>query len=151
MGSSGTAASIRIRVARAGDAVALADLCTQLGYPSTPAEVAGRLEHIFGDPDHVVFVAELPEGGVVGFIHGFSGIALETGPRAEILGLVADAGRRGQGIGRKLVTEVERWAQSKGHSAVTVRCNVVRTAAHGFYEGLGFECTKTQKHFRKKF
>ena len=151
MGSSGAEANIRIRVARAGDAVALADLCTQLGYPSTPAEVAARLEHILGDPDHVVFVADLTEGGVAGFVHGFSGIALETGPRAEILGLVADAGRRGQGIGRRLVAEVERWAQSKGHNALTVRCNVVRTAAHGFYDGLGFECTKTQKHFRKKF
>jgi GNAT superfamily N-acetyltransferase len=138
-------------VARAGDAAPLADLCTQLGYPSTPAELAERLESIFGHPDHVVFVAELPPGRVAGFLHGFSGIVLETGPRAEILGLVTDAAYRGQGIGRSLVAEAERWAQSKGHRALTVRCNVVRTGAHAFYEGLGFECTKTQRHYRKDF
>jgi len=141
---------IRVRVARAGDAAELAGLCTQLGYPSNPAELAERLEQIFGDPDHVVLVAEPDAGRVAGFLHGFCGIALETGRRAEVLGLVVDAGARGQGIGRSLVAEAERWAQSKGHRALTVRCNVVRTAAHAFYEGLGFECTKTQKHYRKK-
>ena len=87
---------------------------------------------------------------MAGFLHGFLGLALETGPRAEILGLVADAAVRGRGIGRRLVREAERWAQSKGHRTLTVRCNVVRTAAHAFYEGLGFECTKTQKHYRKQ-
>jgi GNAT superfamily N-acetyltransferase len=90
-------------------------------------------------------------GRVVGFLHAFSGMVLETGSRAEILGLVADAGHRGKGIGSALVAEAERWAQSKGHGALGVRCNVVRTAAHGFYEGLGFECVKTQKNFLKKF
>jgi GNAT superfamily N-acetyltransferase len=140
---------VRIRTARAGDAAALADLCTQLGYPSSQGELAERLQRILGEPDHVVFVADLPGRGVCGFLHGFCGIALETGPRAEILGLVTADGQRGRGIGRRLVAEAEEWAREKGHQAITVRCNVVRNAAHAFYEGLGFACTKTQKHFRK--
>ena len=143
-------AKARIRVARAADASVLADLCTQLGYLSTPAEVAERLEGVFGHPDHVVFIAELDSGRVVGFLHGFSGMVLETGPRADILGLVIDSAHRGQGIGKSLVAEAERWAQSKGHRGLHVRCNVVRTATHAFYEGLGFECYKTQKNFQKK-
>jgi GNAT superfamily N-acetyltransferase len=142
-------AKFRARVARAEDAAALAELCTQLGYPSTPAEVTERLERLLGDSDHVVFVAELDGGHLGGFLHGSSGMALENGPRAEILGLVADSALRGQGIGRRLVGEMERWARLKGHRTLVVRCNVVRTAAHAFYEGLGFECTKTQKHYRK--
>jgi GNAT superfamily N-acetyltransferase len=149
MSSAAKEANIRVRLARAGDAVALADLCTQLGYPSTPAELVERLESILGHPDHVVFVAELETGGVAGFLHAFSGMILETGSRAEILGLVADAAQRGQGIGRSLVTEAERWAQSKGHQMLHVRCNVLRTRAHTFYEGLGFRCSKTQKNFQK--
>ncbi len=142
-------AKCRARVARAEDAAALAELCTQLGYPSTPSEVTERLARILGDSDHVVFVAEVDGGRLGGFLHGFSGMALENGPRAEILGLVADSAQRGQGIGRRLVGEMERWARSKGHRTLVVRCNVVRTAAHTFYEGLGFECTKAQKHYRK--
>lgn len=150
MSSAAGEAKIRVRIARAGDAAALAELATQLGYPSTPAEVTERLEAIFGHPDHVVFVAELQNGRAAGFLHGFCGMILETGARAEILGLVADSAHRGQGIGRSLVAEAQRWAQSKGHQVLHVRCNVVRTAAHAFYEGLGFECVKTQKNFQKK-
>jgi GNAT superfamily N-acetyltransferase len=150
MSSAAGKTSVRIRVARAGDAAALADLCTQLGYPSTETDIAERLESILGDPDHMLFVAELDGSSVAGFLHGFSGIALETGRRADIQGLVVGSAVRGRGVGARLVAETENWARSKGHFALTVRCNVVRTAAHGFYEGLGFECTKTQKHYSKQ-
>jgi len=103
MSTAADEAKIRVRTARADDAPVLADLCTQLGYPSTPKDLEERLETLFGDPDHVVFIAELEGGRVAGFLHGFLGLALETGPRAEILGLVADAAVRGRGIGRRLV------------------------------------------------
>jgi len=98
----------------------------------------------------VVFVAESDEGRLAGFLHGFSGMALENGLRATILGLVVDSSMRGQGIGHRLVREAEAWARSKGHQALNVRCNVIRTQAHVFYEGMGFACTKTQKHYHKK-
>jgi len=150
MGGTESYGAIRIRIARRSDASVLAGLCTQLGYPSTPGEVAERLESIFGHPDHVVLVAELDSGAVAGFLHGFCGVVLETGERAEIVGLVADSGHRGQGVGKSLVAEAERWARSKGHRTLHVRCNVVRTAAHAFYEGLGFALVKTQKNFQKK-
>ena len=145
-----SAVEMRVRVARAADAGALAELCTQLGYPSTTAELEQRLERLMGEPDHVVYVAEVPGYGVAGFLHASSGMALETGPRAEILGLVADATLRGRGIGRTLVAEAERWAREKGYTALHVRCNVVRNEAHAFYEGLGFARVKTQTNFRKE-
>ncbi|HKM90664.1 MAG TPA: GNAT family N-acetyltransferase [Candidatus Acidoferrales bacterium] len=144
-----TTNEIRIRPGRFEDAEALATLATQLGYPSTPDEIAARLRQILPHPDHAVFVAELPGAGARGFAHVFAGIALESGPRAEILGLVTDESLRSRGIGRRLVAEAELWARARGFPVLCVRCNVVRAGAHRFYEDLGFECAKTQKYFRK--
>ncbi len=144
-----SATDVRIRPARLEDAEALATLATQLGYPSTPEEIAARLRQILPHPDHAVFVAEQPGAGARGFAHVLAGIALESGLRAEILGLVTDEALRSRGIGRRLVAEAERWAQARGFPVLCVRCNVVRSRAHRFYEELGFECAKTQKYFRK--
>ena len=139
---------VRIREARLADAARLADLSTQLGYPSTPAEMGARLELLLPSAEHMVLVAE--EGGeAMGFAHVHLGIALETGPRAELLGLVTDQALRSRGIGRRLLAEAERWAAARGLRALFVRCNIVRTDAHRFYEALGYTCSKTQKYFRK--
>ena len=144
------ASTVRVRPARLEDSEALADLATQLGYPSKKEEIAERLRQILPDPDHAVLVAELPASGACGFAHVFAGISLETGARAELLGLVTDGKLRSRGLGRRLVAEAERWAREKGLGALCVHCNVVRTEAHRFYETLGYECAKTQKYFRKR-
>ena len=141
--------AVQVRAARAEDAAALANLATQLGYPSTTEEIAGRLRQLLPHGEHQVFVAEAPGEGVRGFLHAYAGISLESGPRAEILGLVTDATMRSRGMGRRLVTEAEGWARARGLAVINVHCNVVRDDAHRFYEGLGFACVKTQKYFRK--
>jgi GNAT superfamily N-acetyltransferase len=139
----------RIRPAHMDDAERLAVLATQLGYPSTQQEMAARLRLILQDPNDAVFVADVPGMGVSGFAHTHAGIALEFGPRAELVGLVTDASVRSRGLGGLLVAEAERWAMAKGFTNMCVRCNVVRADAHRFYERLGFQCSKTQKYFRK--
>ena len=143
------AAATRIRPARGEDAARLADLATQLGYPSTAEDIAARLRQIQADPSDAVFVAEVPGRGACGFAHMHAGIALESGPRAELVGLVTDASLRSRGLGALLVAEGERWARFRGFTNMCVRCNVVRADAHRFYERLGFQCSKTQKYFRK--
>jgi GNAT superfamily N-acetyltransferase len=139
----------RIREAQMEDAEKLADLAGQFGYPSSTDEMAARLRRILSDPDHVVYVAELPDAGACGFAHVSAGIALQSGPRAELVGLVTHTSLRSRGLGARLVAEAERWAQSKGFATICVRCNVVRADTHRFYERLGYQCSKTQKYFRK--
>lgn len=141
--------ALGIRTARMEDAERLAELATQLGYPSTANEMEARLGRILPDQDHVVYVAEVPGEGVRGFAHVCAGIALESGPRAELLALVTEAALRSRGLGSRLVAEAERWARAKGLTTLCVRCNVVRKDAHRFYERLGYQCSKTQKYFRK--
>ena len=67
----------------------------------------------------------------------------------EIIGLVVDAATRRVGIGRTLVTLIERWALERGYSILLVRSNVVRQESHPFYDQLGYERVKTQHSYKK--
>lgn len=140
---------MRVRTMTLADAAAVARLATQLGYPSTAAEIERRLRLVGDDPDHSLLVAEAPDGQVVGWVHINGRLLLEAEPFAEIGGLVVDEAWRGQGAGRALVAAAERWAAERGYAEVCVRSNVVREAAHRFYEGLGYRVVKSQKTFRK--
>src|SRR5262249_32604594 len=91
-----------IRPAEARDAMALADLSGQLGYPSTESEISSRLEGLAARGGNLVLVAE-DTGRVIGWIGVRSDLSLETGPFAEIVGLVVAENVRGQGIGESLV------------------------------------------------
>lgn len=140
---------ITIRAATLSDALRLAPLSGQLGYPSTPSQVAARLATILADPEHVVFIAEENPGEVLGWADVFVMRTIGAEPRAEIAGLVVEESCRSQGIGRLLMARAEEWARQKGCAAVTLRSNVIRERAHAFYERLGYQLIKTQKSFRK--
>lgn len=141
---------MQIRQASPEDAAVLADLATQLGYPSTPEQLAARLAALDG-PDHAVLVAE--DGDrvirVIGWLHVLARHHLETDSFAEIGGLVVDESCRGQGIGRRLVDAAVDWVRQKGIGELRVRSNVVRADAHRFYEREGFVRKKTQAVFSR--
>lgn len=142
--------SLRIRKAHQGDAVRLAELSDQLGYPTTKKEMAKRLSLVLREKKGACFVAARHEGGeVLGWIHVSITPLLEVAPRAEINGLVVDENVRSQGAGRLLLEAAERWARKSGAKSVSVRSNVIRERAHTFYEKNGYEHYKTQKSFRK--
>jgi GNAT superfamily N-acetyltransferase len=137
-----------IRRARPGDCPRLAELSTELGYPMTPDEAATRLGELSTHPDHTILVAE--DGGrVEGWIQVSLPRIFETPLRAEIAGLVVEAGARGRGVGRGLVAAAVGWARKRGCVAIRVRSNVVRERAHAFYRREGFGEIKTQKVLEK--
>lgn len=138
-----------IRLASPGDAKRIAALCHQLGYPTTQEEVQRRLSQIRPDEYHAVYVAELPNGQVVGWVHVYVGQLLVKDLQAEIGGLVVDEGYRCCGIGQLLMQEAERWARAKECWAVHLRSNIVRKDAHVFYERIGYSRVKTQLTFCK--
>jgi len=141
---------ITIREARISDAPQLAPLAKQLGYDSTPEEVAARLPGIFADSEHIVFVAEQEAGGLAGYVDVFLFRTAASDVRAEIAGLVIKETSRSRKIGRMLMARAEDWAREKGCSECGLRSNVIREGAHRFYENLGYGVNKTQKSFRKK-
>ena len=140
---------IRIRVAELRDAAGLAVLAGQLGYPSTHEQVEARLRKMAGDPGHIVFVAEHSDGKLAGYADLFLFHTIGADVRVEVGGLVVDEASRSRGVGAKLMARAEDWAREKGCSVIGLRSNVIREAAHRFYENLGYRINKTQKSFRK--
>jgi GNAT superfamily N-acetyltransferase len=143
--------NLRIRKAQQGDAARLAELSDQLGYPTTKKEMAKRLSLVLREKKGACFVAVQHESArVMGWIHVSTTPLLEVAPRAEINGLVVDENVRSQGAGRLLLEAAERWARKSGAKSMSVRSNVIRERAHGFYEKNAYEHYKTQKAFRKQ-
>ncbi len=139
-----------IRAAQASDHARMAELAGQLRYPSTPEEIARRLQGIEGSADAAVFVAELETGEIAGWIAVFVYRTVEADARAEVSGLVVDERFRSQRVGERLLARAEEWAREKGCQAIGLRSNVIRERAHAFYERHGYTHVKTQKAFRKQ-
>ncbi|MBA4380303.1 MAG: N-acetyltransferase [Anaerolinea sp.] len=140
---------MNIRPAAESDAVAITDLCNQLGYPSTPEDVARCLHQIRQFEHNALFVAEV-DGRVAGWIHVIAFSLPEMDLHTEIGGLVVDEAHRSLGLDRLLVARAEAWAREHECCEVRVRCNVIRTRAHNFYECIGYENIKSQHTFRKQ-
>jgi GNAT superfamily N-acetyltransferase len=141
--------SVKIRLAKRGDTKQIADLAGQLGYPSTPAQIAQRLRGLKPANLHALFVAELPNKTVAGWLHVSVANLMEVEKRAEVNGLVVADGQRSLGAGARLLEAAEIWSRKRGCKSMSVRSNVIRERAHKFYERNGYEHYKTQKAFRK--
>ena len=140
---------VTVRLARIEDASPIAQLSAQLGYPVASEDVEQRITQLNQTADSVVYVAEVHDGHVVGWIHAFVCRTIESDSRAEIGGLVVDERHRRSGAGRLLMQHAEKWARERGCKAVNLRTNVVRKDAHNFYQSLGYNLVKTQHAFRK--
>jgi GNAT superfamily N-acetyltransferase len=138
-----------VRAALPGDHDEMANLAGQLGYECTAADVRARLAEMLDPNDYAVYVAELPGGQVAGWIGVYMFRSVELDSFAEISGLVVDQQVRSRGIGMALLSAAEQWARSHGCKVISVRSNVGRDRAHGFYASNGYEHIKTQKEFRK--
>ena len=140
--------AVSVRLARISDASAVASLTGQLGYDVESSALAGRLSKLLERPDQHVVITEL-EGRPVGWVHAAIWEDIESEPFVVIGGPVVDRYHRGQGVGRVLMQQAEKWALEQGCSIVRVWSSSVRTEAHRFYERLGYRNIKTQHSFAK--
>ena len=140
---------LRIRRTREEDAARIAELSGQLGYPATTKQMKARLREVLKDQEGACFVAETGEDGLTGWIHVSTTPLVEVERRAEVNGLVVEEKVRSRGTGLLLLLAAEKWAKAMKCKSMSVRSNVLRERAHGFYERNGYEHYKTQKAFRK--
>jgi GNAT superfamily N-acetyltransferase len=145
MGSdfSSAAKAPSIRGARAGDAAQLAELSTQLGYPTTAAQARVRLI-LLDDPERELLVAD-DDGRLAGFIDVHVQRVVESEPYAEVGGLVVAEGRRGDGVGAALLAAAAGWARERGLGRLWIRANLARVGPHEFYEHVGCRRVKDQR------
>ncbi len=139
--------SLNIREAKKTDAIALAKLSGELGYPTTAEDMESRFDKLSAKSDNGIYVAELDS--IVGWIHVSVIQSLESNPFVEICGLVVAESHRGTGIGTRLVAMAESWAQEKGYNQIRVRTNILREETRRFYRQVGFQFKKTQEVFDK--
>jgi GNAT superfamily N-acetyltransferase len=137
---------IMVREMLAKDAKAVNLLSAQLGYPLSREQTFENIEAVLKSKNHIAFVA-VHENKIVGWIGAAQAIMIEAKQHCEINGLVTDERFRGKGVGKLLIEKVKQWAQENGNDVLSLHCNVTRTAAHLFYEHIGFKAIKEQKFF----
>ena len=140
---------MQIRYYRPGDVQEIAELSGQLGYPCTAGAMQGYLQALQDRLEHALFVAEVKDGSIAGWIHVYHTRLIFRQPFAEVGGLVVGEPYRGMGIGKSLVLEAEKWARAAGCDLLRIRSNVKRVGAHDFYEHLGYVVLKTQRVYDK--
>jgi GNAT superfamily N-acetyltransferase len=125
----------------------IAILSEQLGYPSSLEEIHQRIHSISASDNDIAYVALLEDHLVVGWIHVFYTLRLESPSFCEIGGLVVHEEWRGKGVGSVLVGHAKGWCKAKGIQTLRVRSNVKRKKAHSFYLREGFAEVKKQSIF----
>ena len=130
-----------IRGPKRQDAAAIAQLMTELGYPTDATQIPARLEALDDDPSSVVWVGEL-DGQVVAVGTGKTLVNINhDGITAQLTALVVAERVRGRGVGREMVRCAEEWARARGATRLTLTSALHRERAHEFYKRLGYEHT----------
>ena len=138
-----------VRNATSSDFSGISELTGQLGYSVTDHEIQDRINSILSSNDHVIYVALIPNGKIVGWIHVHESKRIESGSFAEIGGFVVSATFRRRGIGKSLLKSAEQWAETMRLKLLRVRSKIEREDAKRFYSNMGFIISKQQRVFDK--
>lgn len=119
----------------------MSELLGELGYPTTPAQAAERIERITEDPATWLVVAEL-DGDVAGFgVLHVQNLVERDEPGVEVAGLVVGERFRRRSIGELLMEALEQEARARGGKVMVLNTAHRRADAHAFYEAFGYEHT----------
>jgi GNAT superfamily N-acetyltransferase len=130
-----------IRQATDSDVPDLALLMTELGYPTSTADMQSRFTALLAQPDYTTWVADY-NNQVVGMIGLLRNIYYEkNGIYIRVGALVVYKQYRKLGLGKALLQKAIDWAVECGASQVLLNSGnrEERRDAHAFYQHLGFE------------
>ena len=136
-----------IRNAQLEDIGSIIDLLDQLGYTSLDDFLPSRLTSLLGNPNHYLLIHQTGEainGFIAMYIIPELGLNYDT---ALITYLVVNDNKRGEGIGKHLEAACIAIAKNRGCGRIQLHCSSKRTAAHRFYESLGYQ--EWPKYFSK--
>lgn len=121
-----------------------------LGYVLELDKTRRQLTKLLADEQHILLgFADDQTDILLGYIHAqiYETLYADTG--LNVLGLAVDASVQGQGIGRKLLSDLEKRAKDMGLAFIRLNSGSHRHLAHQFYSKLGYDGQKTQKRFIK--
>ncbi len=99
-------------------------------------------DHIMADEDcDWMFLVAEDAGTLVGYVFCEVGGELLDEPReqVQVLDIMVTESARGEGAGRKLMNEVQRFAAERGITRITLDVLSSNEGAIAFYKALGFE------------
>jgi GNAT superfamily N-acetyltransferase len=104
-----------------------------------PESYYAAFEHIDGDANHELIVAEL-SGDVIGTLHlmFLPSLSFQGGLRAQVESVRVDKPYQSKGIGGDMMRWAIERAKSRGAHVVQLTTHKSRADAHRFYERLGF-------------
>lgn len=105
------------------------------------ADIAGRFVQGFQPQRERCWVAE-QDGSLIGAVF----VVQADGHTAQLRMLYVEPAARGLGLGRRLVDECIRFAQSAGYRRMVLWTNDVLTAARRIYEATGFVLEREERH-----
>jgi GNAT superfamily N-acetyltransferase len=141
-------ATVRLRPPLPTDAPALAALAGELGYPTSPEALLGRIAALH-PTDAAVIVATDASDVPTGWCHVELRRTLIEPKSALIVALVIGEIHRSSGIGAELLAAAERWARARGCERMVVATRVTRQRAHRFYAREGYDVDKTSYFLTK--
>lgn len=146
--SSGVATvRIAVRDATIADSNRMAQLVSDLGYPTSSSQMCMRLESIVRDRNYHTLVA-CNDDRIVGFIRTRIRPLYESDHLyRQIMALAVAMDRQRSGVGRMLMRAAESILIQDGARVFVVTSGNHRTDAHAFYERNGY--TFTGRRYKK--
>lgn len=129
------------------DSEQIAQLVTELGYPTSAVQMRKRLEAVLSDEDYSTLVACEGER-IVGFIGSRLGPLYESDePYGQIMALAVATDHHRRGVGRTLIQAIESVLVERGVRVLVAASGNHRVEAHAFYEKNGY--TFTGRRYKK--
>lgn len=140
---------MELREAQLADAGALHFINqTSLGYDYPLAQTKEQLADLLEQADNKLIVCSI-DNQVCGYIHGAIYQTLYAPKMINILALSVDNDFHGKGCGKALMTAMEKWTLDVEAEGIRLSSGENRTAAHRFYEHIGFTKRKNQANYYK--
>lgn len=122
----------------------------EMGYDFSLEQTKEKLNKLLMSTQDRIFVAVINQH-IVGYVHACDYDVIYMDHLKNIMGIAVSQQYQHRGIGKQLLEEVEKWAIKTGASGVRLVSSESRKGAHVFYQHCGYETTKKQLRFMKKF
>ena len=143
-----------IREINISDAKEIQKICkVALGYDVDISTVRNQINKLSCDNKHHI-IAVYEDDNIqkaIGFVHAqvYESVYSDTG--LNILGLAVNPDFHGNGVGKKLIGYIEKYAMDNNMAFIRLNSANYRFEAHKFYENIGYTSDKLQKRFIKIF